>query len=264
MDTEQKETKKGTKGKTSKKTATEQESKVVEKVTEQVTEQNNDSNVQSEHEDHDISENEEKVSNNSDTSVLLNKEQFLQDLTEANGILARLCKYNLKKIAFTKEELKTCDSVYHKFGTNKEKLNQKMLHINRDQKTIKKAAVVNEDGSEVVKDTSNHAVNKKKETFKEVLDFLDLPEDSLVSRTDVHRGMLKFIEVEKEKVNTDIFYDETKKNFKIIGKMKVLFDFIRLEKIKRGKMTETELFPLYIQNKDIMKYTSYCFPVTVK
>jgi hypothetical protein len=266
MEKETKTTKKGTKGKTSKKTTEEQP--VVENIViheEKHSEIKQTSDNEQEHENEVHSDNEEKVSENSENSAntVQNKEQFLANLTTINNLLTQINKYNFKKFAFTKEELKTCDNTYHKIGTNKEKLNQKMMQINRDLKATKKQAV-NEDGTEVVKDTSNHAVNKKKDTFKEVLDFLGLPENTQVSRTDVHRGMLKFLETEREKNNPEIFFDETKKNFKLIGKMKILFDFIREEKIKRGKMTQDEQLPESIQNKDIMKYTSYCFPVASK
>jgi len=202
----------------------------------------------------------------SDSSESLTKEGFLNDLTELNNLLLQLNKYGIKKFIFTKDELKLCDQTYAKVCTNKEKLNSKMLHINRDAKQIKKATekVVDENGEEIKKDTSNHAVNIKRNTFPEVLKFMDLPEDTLVSRTDVHRALLDFIKTEKSKENTDIYFDEKKKSYKIVGKMKILFDFIRLEKIKRGKMTEEENLPESITNTDIMKYTGYCFPETEK
>lgn len=267
MEKETKTTKKGTKGKTSKKTTDEQpvvENIVIHEEKHSEIKQTSDN----EHENEVHSDNEEKVSENSENSAttVQNKEQFLANLTTINNLLTQINKNNFKKFIFTKEELKMCDSTYHKIGTNKEKLNQKMMLINRDLKQTKKLVVVSEDGieTEIVKDTSNHAVNKKKDTFKEVLDFLGLPENTQISRTDVHRGMLKFLETEREKNNPEIFFDETKKNFKLIGKMKVLFDFIREEKIKRGKMTQDEQLPESIQNKDIMKYTSYCFPVASK
>jgi hypothetical protein len=280
MEKETKTTKKGTKstkGKTSKKTTDEQlilentvNNEEKQEDIKQISDNENEheNNIQSdkdEQENNVHSDNEEKLSENSEnsTNIVQNKDDFLNNLVVINNLLTEINKNNFKKFVFTKEELKTCDNIYHKIGTNKEKLNQKMMQINRDVKSSKKQ-VLKEDGTEIVKDTSNHAVNKKKETFKEVIEFLDLPENSLVSRTDVHRGMIKFIETEKAKVNTDIFYDETKKNFKLIGKMKVLFEFIREEKIKRGKMEETEQLPEYIQNKDIMKYTSYCFPASTK
>jgi hypothetical protein len=269
MEKETKTTKKGTKGtkgKTSKKTTEEQP--IIENIInneEKQEEIKQTSDKEDDHENNINSDNEEKVSENSENSAnaVQNKEEFLANLTTINNLLTQINKYNFKKLFFTKEELKICDNTYHKIGTNKEKLNQKMMQINRDLKSTKKQTV-KEDGSEIVKDTSNHAVNIKKDTFKEVLDFLGLPENTKVSRTDVHRGMLKFIEIEKEKNNPEIFFDETKKNFKLIGKMKVLFEFIREEKIKRGKMNEDEQLPQSIQNKDIMKYTSYCFPVVPK
>jgi hypothetical protein len=227
---------------------------------------NEDMGIETDENKNSESGNDTTSDKSSDQSESLTKESFLNDLNELNNLLLHMNKYNIKKFIFMKDELKQCDQTYTKIGSNKEKLNTKMLHINRDVKQSKKIIEkkVDDNGNEIKKDTSNHAVNKKKETFNEVLEFMDLPENTHVSRTDVHRAFIDFIKIEKEKSDSDIYYDNTKKTFKIIGKMKKLFDFIRNEKIKRGKMSEDEELPDFIENKDIMKYTSYCFPIAEK
>lgn len=221
-----------------------------------------------------------KSSNSSDnesdklkSSEHLSKEDLLNSIIEINKLYVKLLTYNIKDFDFTSENLKIFDTNYRKIGSNREVFNVKILtNLNRDVK-IKKSNKTslkkditdeNETDQEIKKDTSNHPVNRKQEAFKEVLVFLDKPEDTLVSRTDVHIGIRKFIQSQEEKQNPDIYYDETKKSYKIIGKMKDLFDFIHQEKIKRGKITEKEELPEFIKNGDIMKYTSYCFPQVKK
>lgn len=212
-------------------------------------------------EDH--SENDEKSSENSESSYFTIKENYLNMMNEVYKISIELAKFNPKKFDFDKDDIKLLDSEYKKYCANNNKINQKMLLINRDKKAIKKDKF-DENGNKIVKDTSDHPINKKRVTFKEVLDFLELPENTMISRSDVHRGITNFIKIEKEKPNTDIFFDETKKSVKIIGKLRVLFEFIRNEKIRRGVMTENEVLPQSITNTDIMKYISYCFPVEPK
>jgi hypothetical protein len=111
------------------------------------------------------------------------------------------------------------------------------------------------------KDNSNHPINKKMETFSEVLVFMELPEDTLISRADIQRKICAFIKTEKDNKNPDIFVENNDKRFKIIGPLKTLFEFI-VEESNRRNLNET--LPEELGFTDIMKYLKYCFPIVSK
>jgi len=106
----------------------------------------------------------------------------------------------------------------------------------------------------------NCAINKEKETFKEVLNFIKLEEGTLISRGQVIKSINSFVKKEKTNNNPDIFVEGDNTRFALVGDLKVLFDFIQSEMIRRGTLKSTDEFPTTLSYKDIMKYVSYCFP----
>ena len=101
-------------------------------------------------------------------------------------------------------------------------------------------------------DKDKCAINKKYETFPEVLKFMEFPEDSLVSRCDLLQKISSYVKEEK------LAIAETPKFFTLTNKLGELFEFIKSQKIKRGDMTETDEFPTQISYTQIMGYLKYC------
>jgi hypothetical protein len=122
----------------------------------------------------------------------------------------------------------------------------------KDSKFKKTKKVINKE---------NCAVNKEFTTYKEVLDFMKLPEGSLISKANVLQAINAFIKNEKTNNNPDIFSKQgDNRKFVLINELKVLFDFIRKQMIARGDLSESDDFPTELQYIQIMKYTKYCFP----
>ncbi len=110
----------------------------------------------------------------------------------------------------------------------------------------------------------NYAINKECETYKEVITFMNLDDNAKVSKAQLIKAINSFVKLEKEKKNPDIFFEENNKYFKLIGNLKILFEFIKKQMIVRGDLKNPEEFPKGIAYTQIMKYLKYCFPETEK
>ena len=114
----------------------------------------------------------------------------------------------------------------------------------------------------LMKNTSNSHVNKLKNAKPFILNFMDLDnKDTMISTADILRSFSKFIKEEKEKNNKEIYaYNDNNEidntSFKVIGKMKILFEEIKNEANKRG---ETIIIPEQIGFKNIFSYIKYMF-----
>ena len=112
-------------------------------------------------------------------------------------------------------------------------------------------------------------IHKLEDTFKEVLQIMNIPEkmedengnsvDTKLSRAQLQQYICNFVSTEKALKNPDILVENNGKQFNLIGNLKNLFDFIKLEMIKRGDFNENEnIFPTFIAYTDIMGYLKYC------
>ena len=71
---------------------------------------------------------------------------------------------------------------------------------------------------------------------------------------------LFFCKKEKIANNPDIFVQGDNRRFRLIGNLRILFDFIKHKMILRGDLENPEEFPEHISYTDIFKYLKYCFP----
>ncbi len=116
------------------------------------------------------------------------------------------------------------------------------------KKSAKKEIKLDENGIPIPKDTSNAPINKKKVAFPEVLVFMELPEDTLVSSADVQRSMFAFLKEQKSLKNEN----------NVTGTFKELLEAIT------SRHDKDEEVPNKIDNKMVYKYVSYCFPKVTK
>lgn len=107
-----------------------------------------------------------------------------------------------------------------------------------------------------VTDKSKSAVHKKQPTRDILLKFMGLEPGTQVSRAEALNAINSFVREEKEKKNPEILVEGDNKAFRIIGKLKTLFDGLGEVMKARGK---TEPVPEQIYFTQIMGYMSYCF-----
>jgi hypothetical protein len=107
-----------------------------------------------------------------------------------------------------------------------------------------------------VLDKSKSAVHKKQPTRDVLLKFMGLEAGSQVSRAEALNAINSFVREEKEKKNPEIFVEGDNKAFRIIGKLKPLFEGIGEVMKSKGKV---EPVPQQIYFTQIMGYMSHCF-----
>ena len=114
----------------------------------------------------------------------------------------------------------------------------------------------------LLKNKENSHVNKKRIAHDFTLTFMNLELDNnMISTADILRSFSNFIKEEKSKKNKDIFvYKEDNqidnKSFKIIGKMKDLFENIQIEAQKKNT---TLIIPEILTYNDLFTYIKYLF-----
>ena len=127
----------------------------------------------------------------------------------------------------------------------------------------KKNFIENKKKKKMMKNTSNSHVNKMKLAKPYTLLFMGIHDNNMTSTADILRSFSKFIKEEKDRKNKDIFvYKENNEidntSFKIIGKMKVLFEEIKKEAHTRGDMIT---IPEELTFKNIFTYVKYMFEI---
>ena len=180
--------------------------------------------------------------------------------------LSELSNYNLKDFELNKDFMNELSLKTKKINKLNLLLNnnindfttkEMLLYIkHKEYEKIKK--------SNKNKDKDKYAINKKISTFNEVLKFMDLENDTLISRAELLQKINFYIKNDKTSNNSDIFVEGDNKSFKLIGKVKDLFDFIKVEMKKRGDLEDESLFPEKLSYTQIMKYLKYCFPENKK
>lgn len=112
-------------------------------------------------------------------------------------------------------------------------------------------------GTKKVTDKEKSAIHKKLHVQDFLLKFMNLPKDTLVSRSSALSAITGYVKNEKVK-NPDIIVSNDKRSFKLIGDLKPLFDGI--EKIMKDKgLLESKTMPTELRYTQIMEYMTHCF-----
>jgi hypothetical protein len=103
----------------------------------------------------------------------------------------------------------------------------------------------------VLHNYSDFSIHILKDTYKEVLIFMKLENTQVkkVSKVHIILAINNYIKKEKANNNPDIFVEGDDRRFRLIGDLKILFDFIKKQIIKRDKLEDLEIF-----NEDIIRY----------
>ncbi len=106
------------------------------------------------------------------------------------------------------------------------------------------------------------SIHTLKDTYKEVLIFMKLENTQVkkVSNVNIIVAINNYVKKEKANNNPDIFFEGDDRRFRLIGDLKILFDFIKKQMILRGHLENQQQFPEHISFINIIKYVRYCFP----
>jgi hypothetical protein len=212
-------------------------------------------------EQNDDDENQETL----DPEEVYSMDELLQNYDLFLKPLEFISKQNLKNYDVTKDSITQINKVINKaiklFAniqiSNNDFLTKETASSlkTKDAKAKKPKKIVNKE---------NFAINKENETYKEILSFMKLPENTNVSKAHILQEINAFIKKEKTANNQEIFFEGDNRRFNLIGDLKVLFEFIKKQMIKRGDLGNSDEFPKDLAYTQIMKYLKYCFPETVK
>ena len=201
----------------------------------------------------------------SDPEAVYSMDELLQNYDLFLKPLEFISKQNLKNYDVSKDSITQITKVMNKaiklFAniqiSNNDFLTKETASSlkTKDAKAKKPKKVVNKE---------NFAINKENETYPEVLSFMKLHENTNVSKAHILQEINAFIKKEKTANNPEIFFEGDNRRFNLIGDLKVLFEFIKKQMIKRGDLGNSDEFPKDLAYTQIMKYLKYCFPETVK
>jgi hypothetical protein len=208
---------------------------------------------------------EDENQETSDPEAVYSMDELLQNYDLFLKPLEFISKQNLKNYDVSKDSITQITKVINKaiklFAniqiSNNDFLTKETASSlkTKDAKAKKPKKVVNKE---------NFAINKENESYKEVLAFMKLNENTNVSKAQILQEINAFVKKEKTANNPDIFFEGDNRRFKLIGDLKVLFEFIKKQMIKRGDLGNSDEFPKDLAYTQIMKYLKYCFPETVK
>ena len=189
------------------------------------------------------------------------KEEYLKKLDTIVECLTFVNDKNLKDLNLTKDFFSNVSTRYKKIIKLNNQMTTNLIDImlkenlvslkNKDSKQNKPKKVINKE---------NLAINKLMTTYPEVLKFLKLDENAMVSRAQLIQNINAFVKKEKTENNPDIYVKGDNRCFNLIGELKVLFNFIKLKMLERGDLENESEFPNNISYRQIMKYLKYCFP----
>lgn len=208
---------------------------------------------------------EDENQETSDPEAVYSMDELLQNYDLFLKPLEFISKQNLKNYDVSKDSIIQITKVMNKATklfaniqiSNNDFLTKETASSlkTKDAKANKPKKIVNKE---------NFAINKENESYPEVLAFMKLNENTNVSKAHILQEINAFVKKEKTANNPEIFFEGDNRRFKLIGDLKVLFEFIKKQMIKRGDLGNSDEFPKDLAYTQIMKYLKYCFPETVK
>jgi hypothetical protein len=204
-----------------------------------------------------IEETNEKVDISEDEEISL--EDLFKMIDDVADKIATISENDLKQVTSSKDHLTHFSKKLKQINKADAKINENYTNIllKESMPSIKK-----KDKPKKQTDKSMHNVHIRKKTFDEVLKFMKLEPDTLVSQTEVQRAINGFVTQQKQAGNTDIMVENDKRKFKIIGELADLFKFFE-KQIKSGNYNGViPEIKDHISYADIFTYTKFCFEPT--
>lgn len=194
-----------------------------------------------------------------ETEVVVQEYDIVSVLESMNSMcdkLGELSKF-FKDNVVSKEERNKLEASYKKFNKSYSQFqNAWPEYLSRQVSILEKNVGHKSGGQKKVTDKEKSAIHKKLMVHPFLLDFMKLPQGTLVSRSDALTAITGFVKDAKVG-NPDIIVADDKKTFKIIGELQTLFKGIEKVMISRNAL-EGEV-PTQIKYTQIMQYMTHCF-----
>ena len=110
--------------------------------------------------------------------------------------------------------------------------------------------------NEKTKNNLINPINKKCEVYPFVLEFMELPVDTLVSKAEIFSSFTNFVKIELN--SNPLMFREDRREFNLIGKLDILFQKIFEIKKMRENLPNDYIFPDFLRYIDFMQYIKYC------
>jgi hypothetical protein len=179
--------------------------------------------------------------------------EFMNNTSDKFIELSRFFKDNV----VSKEERNKLETSYKKFNKTYSQFQSAWPeYLSRQVNILEKNVGNKSGGQKKVTDKEKSAIHKKLSVHPFLLDFMKLPQGTLVSRSDALTAITGFVKDAKVN-NPDIIVADDKKTFKIIGELQTLFKGIEKVMISRNALTGP--MPTQIKYTQIMQYMTHCF-----
>lgn len=104
----------------------------------------------------------------------------------------------------------------------------------------------------------NFEVNRKRIVYPFVLEFMELPENTLVGYSEILAYVLNFVKREKKVNNNPLILREDNREFNLTGTLNIFFQNIFEIKKFRENTYNDNIFPTFLKYFDVIKYLKYC------
>ena len=179
--------------------------------------------------------------------------EFMNSTSDKFIELSKFFKDNV----VSKEERNKLEASYKKFNKSYSQFQSAWPeYLSRQVSILEKNVGHKSGGQKKVTDKEKSAIHKKLPVHPFLLDFMKLPQGTLVSRSDAFTAITGFVKDAKVG-NPDIIVADDKKTFKIIGELQTLFKGIEKVMISRNAL-EGQM-PTQIKYTQIMQYMTHCF-----
>jgi hypothetical protein len=199
----------------------------------------------------------EQVLNESEVTVQeYDINSVLEFMNNTSDKFIELSKF-FKDNVVSKEERNKLETSYKKFNKTYSQFQSAWPeYLSRQVNILEKNVGNKSGGQKKVTDKEKSAIHKKLSVHPFLLDFMKLPQGTLVSRSDALTAITGFVKDAKVN-NPDIIVADDKKTFKIIGELQTLFKGIEKVMISRNALTGP--MPTQIKYTQIMQYMTHCF-----
>jgi len=183
--------------------------------------------------------------------------EFQTVLDFVNSTGDKLSEYSklFKDRAVTKDERSKLETSFKKFNKAYSSFQTGYYEYLSKEVTSLEKKSGNKSATKKMANKDKAAIHKKLKVHPFLLEFMKLPADTMVSRSDALTAITGYVKEEKSK-NPDIIVENDKKSFKIIGNLQQLFTGIEGSMKKAGLNEE---MPKQIKYTQIMKYMTHCF-----
>lgn len=198
---------------------------------------------------------------NVDETIVLNELDVNTILDFINTFSDKCSEYSkyFKDSTLTKEERSKMESGFKKLSKSTSLFNSSYTeYLLRQVSVLEKSSGSKSGAGKKVTDKEKAAIHKKLPVHPFLLNFMNLEQNTLVSRSDSLAAITGFVKQEKIKNNPDIIVSDDKRSFKLIGDLKVLFDNIQIV-MNNKKLLEGKTFPTELKYTQIMQYMTHCF-----